>query len=116
VLGTHALEGGGTSPALPDVEEEDIGEGQAIPNGGKWIRFTEEWRGRLMARRQEGEDRKARERVAPAGRALPLLKRIRRACNGNPEDCTEFESTFQKQLESYLARSGAPTVTFCPLQ
>jgi hypothetical protein len=46
-------------------------------------------------------------------RALPLLKRISRAYNGNPEDREEFEWTFQKQPESYSARSGPLMVIFC---
>ena len=50
------------------------------------------------------------------GRALSLLKRISHVCNGIPEDRAGFESTFQKLPESYSARSGPPTVTFCLLQ
>jgi len=64
-----------------------------------------------MARRQKDENRKP-----SVGRALPLLKRIKHMCNGNHEDCAEFELTFQKRPESYTARSGPPTVTFCLLQ
>ena len=67
VLSAYASEGGGTSPALPDAEEEDFGEAQAIPGGHVRIGSTEEWRRRLMARRREGEYKKARERVALRG-------------------------------------------------
>ena len=44
VLSAHSSEGGGTPPVLPDTEEEDFGEGQAIPNGSEWIGSAEERR------------------------------------------------------------------------
>ena len=61
MLGVHAQEGGGTSPAFPDVEEDDFGESQAISDGGEWSESTKSQRGGLTARRQEGENRKAKE-------------------------------------------------------
>jgi len=67
----------------------------------------------------EGEEptaRRPRNGLPSMVRALPLSKRISCACNDNPEDLAGFESTFQKQPESYSARSKPPTVTFCPLQ
>jgi hypothetical protein len=44
VLSAHASESGGTLPTLPDAEEEDFGEGQAISNGSEWIGSAEERR------------------------------------------------------------------------
>ena len=41
VLGAHASEGGGMSPAVPDAEE-DFGEAQAISGGGERIGSIEE--------------------------------------------------------------------------
>ena len=37
LLGAHTSEGGGTSAAPPDAEEEDFGDSVAIPGGGRWI-------------------------------------------------------------------------------
>jgi hypothetical protein len=48
----------------------------------------------------------------PRVRSLSFIKGAKRVCNGNPDKCAEFESTFQKLLESYSARSGSSTVTF----
>ena len=115
VLGAHASEGGGMSPVLPDAEQDDFGESQAISSGGEQIGSTKAQRGQLTARRQEGENRKARKWVALMGRALPLLKRLGRACNSNPEESTEFESIFQKLPESYSARIVPPNGNFLPV-
>ena len=59
VLGTHASEGGGTSPALPDVEKEDLGESLAISGGCEWIESTTRWRRKMTrakgSKKQEGK-------------------------------------------------------------
>jgi hypothetical protein len=93
LLGAHTSEGGSTSAAPLDTEEEDFGDSPAISSGGGWIRSME---GAGRTTGGEKEKREQPRRQKRDGQALPLLKRIRRACNGNPEDRAGLESTFQK--------------------
>jgi len=65
LLGAHTSEGGGTSAAPPDAEQEDIGDSPAIPSGGGWIGSVEgagRTTGGEKAKRQQQEGRSEKAR------------------------------------------------------
>ena len=115
VLGAHASEGGGTSPALPDAEKEDFGEGQAIPNGGEWIGSAEERRRRLMARRQESKSRKAREWVALRGPGPSLFKENLTLVQRQSRRSRGIQINFPETARVVLGKEQAPNGNFLPI-
>ena len=61
LLGAHTSEGGGTSAAPLDAEEEDFGNSPAIPSGGGWIGYVEgvgRMTGSEKAKRQQQEGKR----------------------------------------------------------
>ena len=115
VLSAHASEGSGTSPTLHDAEEEDFGEAQAIPGGCMWIESTEESRRRLIARRREGEYRKARERVALCGPGPSPYKEDRTPVQRQLRRLRGIRIDFPETARVILGKERAPNGNFLPV-
>ena len=115
VLNAHAYEGGGTSPTLPDAEEEDFGKAQAIPGGRVRLGSIEEWRRRLMARRREGKYRKARERIALRGPIPSPYKEDRMRVQWQPRRLHGIRIDFPETARVVLSKERAPNGNFLPV-